>query len=190
MRRGRTAAAVGKHRKSFLYWGYRCVIDEIDYIGLVSRWAHILAGVTAVGGAIFARFAMLPAVDTLESTQRESVLARVRQRWSKVLAASILLLLASGLFNIVTSVQKYDLPPLYHALFGVKFLLALAVFGLASVLAGRSHAAVKLRANHRRWGGVIVVLGLTVVLLSSVLRFLPHPPKAAAPPPPAETPAD
>lgn len=166
------------------------MIDEFDYVGLASRWAHILAAVVAVGGAIFARFAVLPALDSLETAQREGVLARIRQRWSKVLAGTILLLLASGLYNIVASVRKYELPPLYHALFGIKFLLALALFGLASVLAGRSHAAVRLRANHRRWASVIVLLGLTIVLLSGVLRALPHPVKIPPPQPSAESPAN
>lgn len=164
--------------------------DEIDYVGLISRWAHILAAVVAVGGAVFARLAVLPALETLDANSRESVLARIRQRWSKVLAGTILLLLASGLYNIVVSVRKFDLPPLYHALFGVKFLLALAVFGLASVLAGRSPAATKLRANHRRWATIVAGLGLTIVLLSGVLRFLPHPPKSPAPAPPAEAPTN
>jgi hypothetical protein len=88
------------------------------------------------------------------------------------MAASGLLLL-SGLINFVRIVQRYDFPEgsLYHMLFGIKFLLALAVFYLASALAGRSHLAQRLQSRERVWLSWTVVLAVAVVLLAGVMKI-------------------
>ena len=46
----------------------------IDYLALVLRLLHILAVITAVGGMIFIRFALLPALDTIGDEQRRAEL--------------------------------------------------------------------------------------------------------------------
>ncbi len=61
--------------------------------------------------------------------------------------AAILFLLVSGFYNFLRYEFQYKLPPLYHALFLIKFLLALAIFYIASLLAGRSEAASAFAAT-------------------------------------------
>jgi uncharacterized membrane protein len=155
---------------------------EIDFLGVVLRWMHILAAITAVGGTIFSRVALLPAASSLPDDPRRALLEGIRSRWSKFVAAAILLLLVSGLWNFMQMERAYKLGALYHALFGIKFLLAFAIFFLASALNGRSALAQKLRANARWWLTVNMTLGILVVCISGVLRGLPHPPKVAAAP--------
>ncbi len=48
------------------------------FLGLVSRWLHILAAITAVGGTIFIRFALLPAMAEMDDTQRNSLQEAIR----------------------------------------------------------------------------------------------------------------
>ena len=156
---------------------------EIDFLGVVLRWMHILAAITAVGGTIFSRVALLPAASSLPEDPRRALLEGIRSRWSKFVAGAILLLLVSGLWNFMQMERSYKLGALYHALFGIKFLLAFAIFFLASVLNGCGALALKLRANARYWLTVNMTLAILVVCISGVLRGLPHPPKAAAAPP-------
>jgi uncharacterized membrane protein len=147
-------------------------MDSINWLDVALRWMHILAAVAAGGGTLFARLAFLPAIEeSLSPDQRLSLHASVRRRWSKVVMASIAFLLISGLINFINLVKLYDLPKLYHPLFGVKFLLALAVFFIASVLAGRSSLADKFRQNARKWLTINAVLVVLIVLISGVLRM-------------------
>jgi hypothetical protein len=56
------------------------------------------------------------------------------------------------------------------------------MFFLASMLHGRSPAAANFQRNARFWLNVNVGLGVAIVLISGVLRSLPHVPKAAEAP--------
>jgi uncharacterized membrane protein len=156
-------------------------VNDIDYLGLLFRWAHILAAITAVGGTVFARFALLPAVGTLNEEQRAALLEGVRSRWSKFVAGAIAFLLISGLYNIMRMEQAFALGKLYHALFGIKFILAFLIFALASILAGRGRAAQKLRQNARLWLSVNLLMAVLLVCISGTLRALPHDPKPGEP---------
>lgn len=153
---------------------------NVDYLALLFRWLHILAAITAVGGAAFARFALLPAMATLGEEQRAALLEAIRIRWSKIVAGAIAFLLISGGFNIVRGEQLYALGKAYHMLFGIKFLLAILIFGLASMLAGRGRAAIKLRKNARFWLSVNLLMAVLLVCISGVLKDLPHTPRPVA----------
>jgi uncharacterized membrane protein len=163
---------------------------DIEILPLVMRWLHNLAAITMLGGVIFARFALHPAVAAeLSGEAGKSFLAAVRGRWGKVVHVAILVLMVSGIYNVVQTIG--DRPAIYHPIFGIKFLLALAVFFLAIALTGRSAATQKIRDNGGTWLTVVLVLGVTIVCLSGFLKFIP--PKSAeqaSPAPAATEPAD
>lgn len=160
-------------------------MDLTFILGLVFRWLHILAAITAVGGAVFARLVVFPALDPLPSDQRGALHAAMRARWSKIVAAAIAFLLVSGLYNFMTLVAHYRVPRWYHMLFGIKFLAAMLIFAVASLLAGSSPAGDALRKNARSWLNLTIALAVLVVCLSGVLRTAERVPKVdlAAPPP-------
>jgi uncharacterized membrane protein len=152
-------------------------MSTADLLGLLFRWLHILAGMTAVGGTIFARFVVLPAHAGLTQQARESLHAEMRRRWSKIVMAAIGFLLVSGLYNFMQINQNYRelLPKYYQILFGIKFLLAMVVFAIASLLAGRTALADKLRTKARFWMSLNILLAVLIVCISGVLRT-EHPP--------------
>ncbi|MEX0678241.1 MAG: hypothetical protein WD063_14265 [Pirellulales bacterium] len=152
-------------------------MDGPYILGLVFRWLHILAAITAVGGAIFARLVVFPALDPLPSDDRATLHAAMRARWSKIVAAAIAFLLVSGLYNFMMIAIQYRLPRWYHPIFGVKFLLALVIFAIASLLAGKSPAAESLRRNAKAWLNLNIVLAVLVVCLSGILRTAEKAPK-------------
>ncbi len=147
-------------------------MDSINWLDVLLRWMHIFAAITAVGGTFFARLALLPAIEeSLTPESRKSLHAAIRRRWSKLVAASIAFLLVSGLVNYAMRIiPGYDLPKFYHPLFGVKFLLAMGIFFIASVLSGRSAMADRFRQNARKWLTINAVLAVLVVLISGVLK--------------------
>lgn len=145
---------------------------DIDVLGIVFRWLHILAAITAVGGTIFMRFALLPAISNVPESARDAFHEAIRSHWAKAVRLSILFLLVSGFYNIIAAENQYDLGkvPLYRMLFGIKFLLSLAIFFLASVLTGRSARTQRFRDNRRTWLTVNLVLAVVLVCISGVLR--------------------
>ena len=144
-------------------------------VALVLRFLHIAPAVIAGGATIFARIALLPGLGILKEAERLAVKEAIDRRWRVIVMMCITLLLVSGIANFVL----YQAPvhkgqSLYHALFGVKFVAALIVFFLASALSGRSSALASIRANSRLWAGVAAMLVIAIVLISAMLRSIPH----------------
>lgn len=146
-------------------------MDQLDFVLLFSRWAHITAAIIAVGGAAYAFLALQPgARDSLDDAQHKTLREAVRRRWSPVLFACIAVLFVSGGVNFYKLALLSKIEPMpYHAIFGVKFLVALVVFFIASVLSGRSPGLAKLRENSSRWLGILLVLSALIVVISGAL---------------------
>ncbi len=151
----------------------------LDYLNLGLRLLHLFAAFTAVGGAIFIRFALLPALAETESGVRADIHAKVRPRWAKIVGIAIGLLLISGLVNYIMFVRTFKTwddawkdvyASTYHMLFGIKFALALVMFFLASALSGKAAGLQKIRDNARFWLNVNLVLAIVLVLVSGVMR--------------------
>lgn len=144
------------------------------------RWAHILAAMVAVGGLFYARFGLLPALQLLDEETREKLHDAMRRRWLPWVIGSITLLLVSGLANflIFNDAAKawedgaWMKQTKYHALFGVKFLLALGVFYFASGLVGRGEGTAWMRSNRGKWLSVTLLLAVGVVMISGWMRGL------------------
>lgn len=155
----------------------------MDPLTLLLRWAHVLAAIVALGGLLFARVAFVPAAEELGAETADRLHAGVRRRWLPWVIGAITLLLASGLVNYVLLMRRVKAAPElwggdwmgqtgYHALFGVKFLLALIVFYLASGLVGRGASTQWIRDARKQWLSVTVGLGVAVVLISGWMRQL------------------
>lgn len=155
----------------------------MDPVTLLLRWSHVLAAMAAIGGLLFARFAFVPAAEELDAESADRLHAGVRRRWLPWVIGAITLLLASGLANYVLLIRRVKAAPElwggdwmgqtgYHALFGVKFLLAMIVFYLASGLVGRGASTQWIRDARKQWLSVTVGLGVAVVLISGWMRQL------------------
>jgi len=149
---------------------------------LLLRWAHILAAIIAMGGLVFARFALLPALSEFDADTRNRIHDAIRRRWLPWVIGAITLLLASGLANFLlfnTRVRTEEWAEgvwmrqhSYHALFGAKFLLAMVAFYFASALVGRGAGTQWVRDDRAKWLSVTLGLTLAVVMLSGWMRQL------------------
>jgi uncharacterized membrane protein len=147
---------------------------NVDWLAVLFRWIHVLAAVVAVGGVLFQRLVLMPSVQaSIDDGRRAKLHEEVARRWKGVLMACIGLLLVSGFYNFFTvSLDKAESVPVYHSLFGVKFLAALVVFFLGSALVGRARAFEGMRRNRSRWLGITAVLAVVVILVSGVLKSI------------------
>jgi hypothetical protein len=124
-----------------------------DLLALVLRWAHILSAVVLLGGVIYARWVQLGMSDEAAA------------RFRGLAITTIALLALSGIYNLL---NKPRTPSPYHAIFGIKVLLALHVFAVA-ILLGKAGASSDKRL---RWMSGIAISGIVIVLLSGYLRWL------------------
>ena len=158
----------------------RAITTDVLITSIV-RWLHVLSAVALVGGVLFLRVVLLPAVreglpgqaDDLRDDLRDAVM----KRWKKIVMVSTLLLILSGFYNFFTlSIEKAnslgEAKGLYHGLFGAKVLAALVVFFLTAALCGRSKAFAGMRANPGKWLAINLLLGVLVVLLGGILKSL------------------
>ena len=134
-------------------------------LGVFMRWLHIVSVITIIGGFIFARFMVAPALAALTPSAAGAFSTGMISRFRPILYGAIGAVLLSGLYNYLT---KPFYPPHYHAVIGVKFLLVLHVFA-ASVLYTIPNAA---EASRVRKLNSILISGVLIVLISAVLRYL------------------
>lgn len=161
----------------------------MDSTTLLLRWAHVLAAIVAMGGLVFARFGLLPAIADLDQQTRDRIHEAIRRRWLPWVIGAITVLLASGLANFLLFNARVKAEgwaggawmreTSYHALFGAKFLLAMVVFYFASALVGRGEGTAWVRRGRGTWLTVTLGLALAVVLISGWMRQLHTGPNAA-----------
>jgi uncharacterized membrane protein len=148
-------------------------MDGTTLLNLISRWLHVIPVIVMVGGTLFLRLALLPALAASENAElRDTVRESVRKKWAKWIGISTLLLLVTGLYNAYFKAITYELSPLYNGLLLVKILLAFAVFYLAARLSGRSAKAVQMRQREIHWTNILCVLMLTIVLLAGAMKIV------------------
>ena len=111
-------------------------------LNIFMRFLHILSAVTLAGGALAWRFAAIPATEPLNVETRGKVGDAMARAWRPVVFSAIAGILISGTYNFL---RKTNLPPAYHAVFGIKVLLALHVF--AVLIWRRSPVTRNGRAN-------------------------------------------
>ena len=139
----------------------------MDPIPVIFRLLHILSAVTLVGGILAWRYAFLPGLGALAPEMRAKLENAAAALWRPLVISSILGLLISGSWNFVTNfLHRPGLAPGWHAVFGVKILLALHIFAVA-LLATKPD-------NPRRVPQLtgIAISGVIVIALSATLRYL------------------
>lgn len=141
---------------------------------LVSRWLHIFGAIFLLGGAFYLRAAVMPAAaEVLDAETHAKLRAGITARWRKYIHILIAALLITGLYNFMAVTRfEHDGQSAYHMLFGIKFLLAIAIFGLASMLAGKKAISQKLQEKAGLWVGVTILLGAATVMIAGYMKMM------------------
>ena len=145
---------------------------------VIFRWMHIGPAIVLIGGTVFMLFVLLPAAREISDAEHLKLRAAVLKRWKNFVHGGIAFFLVSGIFNYVyVMAPEHKGDGLYHALMGVKMLLALGVFGLAEIMVGRSKLADKLRQNSSKFLAINLTLAVIVLMLSGILKTRGVPPQ-------------
>jgi uncharacterized membrane protein len=157
--------------------------QPIEYVLLGLRYMHILGAIALMGGTIFARFAVLPSLNSLPDSTRVELHGQLRRRWAHVVRLAALCLLVSGIANMGIYAAMYEFPTFtkYNMVAGIKFLLALPIFFIAELLTGKSSLALRIQEKAKFWLTVNLILALSMIAIGGGLRFAHREPKKAKP---------
>jgi uncharacterized membrane protein len=149
-----------------------------DYLQVALRVLHILAAIAAGGAVLFQWWAVAPTLRTLDDATRQRLGTALADRWRGVVFAAMGVLLVTGLVNfMVYQVPAYREHPqkmVYHGLFGLKVLAALAYFHAATVLVIPGPKGAAYRAKADGWLAYLTLLLLVIVAVAAVLRYFPN----------------
>jgi hypothetical protein len=137
----------------------------VTVVSVFMRWVHIFSVVTIVGGFLYARYVLAPALAGVPAVNAAAVSNGSIARFRPILYTALGAVLLSGLYNYLT---KPSYPPHYHAVIGVKFLLVLHIFA-TSILYTIPNAN---EGNRQRRLTSLVISGVLVIALSAVLRWM------------------
>lgn len=134
-------------------------------LAVFMRFLHISSVVALIGGFIYARLAVWPALASFGAAESPALIEAMAARFRGLLYTLLATTLISGLYNYLS---KSAYPPHYHMVIGIKFLFVLHIFAV-SILYTMPQADP---AKRRRWLTGMAISGLIVIAISAVLRGL------------------
>ncbi|MSQ41281.1 MAG: hypothetical protein EXR55_06485 [Dehalococcoidia bacterium] len=160
-----------------------------DVFTLAMRWAHALAALLWIGGALFYALVLRPAQQRTQEPQSRLHTQAIAQEFRSWVYLAIGVLVISGAVLTLARLASGVATPAYLLFLGLKVLLALITFLLFFLVRAqqRRRASPSPQAtgpgqgNRSPWArargllsgpNLILVLGVTVFLLADVLRYL------------------
>lgn len=145
-------------------------MDSLFLVDVIARIVHISTAIVLVGGSAFMIFVLIPSAQGLDGLQHDRLRDAMTGRWKRFIHLGILLFLVTGFYNFYRQLPNHKGDGLYHALMGIKILLAFGLFFIASALVGRSKAFDGLRADRAKWLKVVVLLAVVIVSISGFVK--------------------
>ncbi len=133
------------------------------------QWIHLTAAVVGVGSMAFMLVILLPSARVLSDEQRGLLFKAVTERFRWASWGAILLLFASGLYNLRLRAWEAPWGP-YWKLMTLKIVLAFGVFALSLLLTLPLSVFDRFRARRRMWLSIALGIALAVILISAYLR--------------------
>jgi uncharacterized membrane protein len=146
----------------------------MKYISGFLQFLHLISAVLAIGGVFFMRFILYPAMANLSPEKadvRQAISAKILPRFRIMIHSAIAILLATGTYRFIRNLPDLRGWTEYHAVFGVKVLLSLVLFGIAIALTlPPAPNPNPFQRRREKWLAVNFVLGVIILLLSGYLR--------------------
>jgi uncharacterized membrane protein len=134
-----------------------------DALNVIMRWLHISSVVVLVGGVLYARLVLAPALAALPAPEQDTLGDALAARYRSLLYLAMLFLLGTGIYNLFLNLGR---GALYQSLLGIKLLLVLHVFAVGILIVKPKNAR-----RARQMTG-LAISGLIILAISAVLRQL------------------
>jgi putative copper export protein len=132
-----------------------------DVLFVVMRWLHFTSMATLIGGILYGRLVMTPALGALSPDAAKAAGNKAAATFRPFVIFAICGLILSGTYNILTNPGH---SVTYHMLLGIKLMLALHVFAVAILI-----TKVDNPRRARMMTGVIIS-GLIILAIAAYMR--------------------
>jgi uncharacterized membrane protein len=132
-----------------------------DALNVLMRWLHITSVVVLIGGMLYARLIVFPALSSLSADQQETIWERSAAAFRALVYGAMTALVISGLYNLLTTPGHTRR---YHMMLGIKLLLVLHVFAVAILVVQPN------RPRRVRMMAGTAISGLVIIAISAYLR--------------------
>lgn len=132
-----------------------------DALNVFMFWLHVSSVAALIGGILYARAVFVPAANALGPDSRRSLSENAAAAFRPIVYSAIPALIASGVYRILSNPGHSTR---YHALLGVKLLLAAHVFAVALLIVKKDAA----RRTRLMTGAAIS--GFAIIAIASYLR--------------------
>src|SRR5712692_2706315 len=140
----------------------------MEWLEILSQWLHLMSAVTLIGGLLYARLVVVPALIETPPESRNRLLEQLVTRWRPIAFTVIGVSLLTGLYNFLAHLPGHS--HTYHAVLGIKLLLALHVFTVTILLAVPRGVNPARDARRPRLMLGAAISGLIILLRSAFLR--------------------
>ena len=145
----------------------------------ISTLVHVIVAFFIAGTLLFQWRAIHPAVSA--AADAEKVRETIRSHWAPVMRIGMVLLIGTGVYQLmVLGMPKAELQKSseaawlsYHMLFGIKFLLAMAILFIGNAMVGKSAALASIREKAPMWLGLACAMVIAVIVISRHLAEMP-----------------
>ena len=144
------------------------------FASVTARVLHIAATCTSLGGLVYARAILLPAVATLPAEARGPFLAAVIRRYAYVKWTGVLVVAATGIFGLLRALPTVPARSTgdYLAAFALKMLGAVGLFTITAQLALPLPAFRRVQQRRALWSAVNIACGLLILLGAALMRSI------------------
>lgn len=134
-----------------------------EALNVIMRWLHITSVVILIGGVLYARLVVAPALHVLPGPQQDTLGDAMAARFRSLLYGAVFFLLVTGVYNLFMNLGR---GALYQALLGIKMLLVLHVMAVGFLIVKPANPK-----RARQMTGIIIS-GIVILVISAVLRQL------------------
>jgi uncharacterized membrane protein len=131
-----------------------------EMLTIIMRWLHISSMATLVGGILYGRLVMAPAIATLSPDSGNELGNKAAAAYRPFVIAAMIGLVLSGVYKLLITPGHRSF---YHMLLGIKMLLVLHVFAVAMLVVKPNNP----RRTRLMTG--MLISGLGIVFLSAWL---------------------
>ncbi|MEO2201637.1 MAG: CopD family protein [Nitrosopumilus sp.] len=150
----------------------------------IITWIHLVSAAIWVGGSLFIGIVFSPLLKTIANSleERMQIMIRVGRRFNKIAVPSLIILMATGLYNSHVLLSKPDLlvATSYGIFLIIKIILVVALIAIYAIHVRviRKDIEEKIMSNQmpeyqiQKLRKKIIILGEITVVLSLAILFL------------------
>ncbi|MFZ0590618.1 MAG: hypothetical protein WAM39_09060 [Bryobacteraceae bacterium] len=140
-------------------------------VSVVVRFLHIGSVAGLVGGALYARLAVVPALNALPPEERAQPARTAQEKYRGILFTLLLLVVASGLYNAFGPGAPVH-GRQWQIWFGIKMLFVLHILATAILWATSPYGDIAVEGKGKRRLLSLVISGFITIFIGDYLRYL------------------